>query len=68
MQNRQARDSAAWLGKLKPGSVITQRGWVGREAGEVQEGADTGEPVADSCWCVAETNTVPIILQLKVNK
>ena len=42
--DRLLRDSGA-----PTGSVTAQRGRVGREAGEGQEGADTGEPVADSC-------------------
>ena len=27
------------------------------DAKEVQEGGDTCVPMADSCWCMAETNT-----------
>ena len=36
---------------------------------EVQEGGDICIPVADSCGCMAETNTIKeaIILQLKID-
>ena len=32
---------------------VTRRGWE-----EVQEGGSMCIPRADSCWCMAETNTV----------
>ena len=37
---------------------------------DVQEGGDRCVPMADSCKCMAETNTIckAIILQLKLNK
>ena len=36
---------------------------------EVHEGGDIDIPMANLCWCVAETNTVLlIILQLKINE
>ena len=34
-------------------------GWDGMEGGkETQEGGDIGIPMADSCWCMAETKRV----------
>ena len=40
-------------------SLTTWRGWDEVEGGrEVQEGGDVCMPMADSCCCVAETNTV----------
>ena len=36
---------------------------------EVHEGGGIDIPMANLCWCVAETNTVLlIILQLKINE
>ena len=44
--------------------------WDGVGGGrEVHEGGDLDIPMANLCWCVAETNTVLlIILQLKINE
>ena len=45
-----------WLRELKPGLCNNLEGWGG-EGGrrEVQEGGDICKPMADSCWCMAET-------------
>ena len=44
---------AVWLKELKPRGV----GWVGGGR-EVQEGLDMFIPMANSCWHMAETNTI----------
>ena len=50
---------AVWLKELKPGLCNNLEGWDGEGGGrEVQEGGDICIPMADSCWCVAETNTI----------
>ena len=41
-------------GNANWGSETTQRGGMGWEG---QEGGHRGLPVADSCWCMAETST-----------
>ena len=48
----------AWRGKQKFSSQWQPRGmgWKGRGR-EVHKGGDTCLPMADSCWCTAETNT-----------
>ena len=41
------------------GALYQPRGVGGEGDGrEVQEGGDICIPVADSCWCMAETNTI----------
>ena len=50
---------AIWLRELKPGLCNNLEGWdVEGEGKDVQEGGDIGRPMADSCWCLAETNTI----------
>ena len=50
---------AVWLRKLKQGLCINLVGWDGEGDGrEVQKGEDICIPMADSCWCVAETSTI----------
>ena len=48
------------------GSLASLIAWSEREG---QEGGDIRITMADSCWCMAETNTIykAIILQLKIN-
>ena len=41
--------------ELKPVLLDNQEGWVGWEGGSRGR---SRIPVTDSCWCVAETNTV----------
>ena len=49
---------ALWLRELKPGLCKNLQGSDGERGGrEVQEGEDVYIPVADSHWCIAETNT-----------
>ena len=50
---------AVWCRELKPCAHWQPRGWegVGRGGREVQDGGDICIPVADSCCCMAETNT-----------
>ena len=48
-----------WVRELKPGLCNNLEGWdVEGEGKDVQEGGDIGRPMADSCWCLAETNTI----------
>ena len=50
---------AVWLRELKPGLCDNLEGWDGVGGrSEIQEGRDMYVPMADSCWCVAETKTV----------
>ena len=51
---------AVWLGKLHLVLCDNLKGWDGLRGGtEVQEGGDICIIlVADSCWCIAETNTI----------
>ena len=43
---------------LKPGLCNNPVGWDGEGGGkDVQERGDIGISIADSCWCLAETNT-----------
>ena len=59
---------AIWLKELKPGPCNNLEGWDGEGGGRGgQEQGDICIPMADSCWCFAETNTIlkAIILQLK---
>ena len=38
---------------------INLEGWGGEGDGrEVQKGGDVSTPMADSCWCLAETNKI----------
>ena len=46
---------AVWLRELKPGLCSHLEGWDG-EGGS--EGGGICLPMADSCWFVAETNTI----------
>ena len=44
---------------IQSGAPQQPKGWGGEGSGrEVQEGGDIGVPVADSCWCLAETNII----------
>ena len=56
------REFAVWLRELKPlkqGLCNNLEEWDGAEDGrEVQEGGDICVAVADSCWCLAETNKI----------
>jgi len=62
---------AVWPRELKQGIHNNLEWWYG-EGGrkEVQEGGDVGILLADSCWCLMETNTIckAIILQLKISE
>ena len=50
---------AAWLRELRSGLYNNLEGWDGGGGGrELQEGGDIGIPMSDSCWCLAETNTI----------
>ena len=50
---------AVCLRELKQGLCINLEEWDGEGDGrEVQEGGDICTPRADSCCCVAETNTI----------
>ena len=50
---------AVWLRELKLGLCNNLEGWDEKEDGkEVQERGDICIPMADSCWCLAETNTI----------
>ena len=41
--------------------------WDGEGGGrEVQEGRDIGIPMPDSCWCLAETNTILLTNYLSI--
>ena len=47
------------LGKLKQGLCINLEGWEWEGDGrEVSGGGDICIPMADSCWCLAETNKI----------
>ena len=47
---------AVWLRELKLGLCDNLEEWDGMRGGkEVQEGGDICKPMADSCWCMAET-------------
>ena len=53
------RAFALWLRELKLGLCKNLEGCNGNEDGkEVQEGGDICIPMADSCWCLAQTNTI----------
>ena len=48
---------AVWQ-RAQPSALDNLEGWDGVEGGsEVPEAADI-VPTADSCWCMAETNTI----------
>ena len=50
---------AVWLRELKLGLCNNLEGWDGERGGkDVQEGGDIGIPMADSCWYLAEINTI----------
>ena len=50
---------SVWFTELKPGFYNNLEGWYGEGGGrEVQEGEDGCIPMADSFWCLAETNTI----------
>ena len=60
---------AGWLRELKPELCDNLEGWDAVGSGrEVQKGGDIGIPMADSCWCMAGTNTIfkAIIFQLNI--
>ena len=47
------------VGSSNQGLCDNLEGWDGVESGrEVLEGGDIYIPMADSCWCMAETNTI----------
>ena len=49
---------AVWLRELKRVLFDNLEGWGGMGGGrEVQKGGDICIPMADSCRCMAETNT-----------
>ena len=49
---------SVWIRELKPGVRDNLEAWDGVGGGrEVQEGGNICRPMADSCWCMAETNT-----------
>ena len=53
-------ESTVRLRELKPGLSNNLEGWDGEGGGrDVQVGGDRGQPMADSCWCLVETNTIP---------
>ena len=50
---------AVWLRELKPGLGNNSAGWDGEGGGrDVQVGRDMDKPMADSCWCLVETNVI----------
>ena len=50
---------ALWCREFSPVLCDNLEGWDRVGCGkEVQEGVDICIPVADSCWCMAETNTI----------
>ena len=50
---------AIWLKELKLGLGNILEGWDGEEGGrDVHVEGDMGKPMADSCWCLVETNTI----------
>ena len=50
---------SVWLRELKPGLCNNLEGWDGEGGGtEIQEGRDIDKPMADSYWCLIETNTI----------
>ena len=51
-----------WLKEFKLGFSDNVEGWDGAGG---SSGRGHGKPMADSCWCLVETNT--IILQFKIN-
>ena len=56
---KQQWEFAAWLRKLKPGFCDNLEGCTGVGVGkEIQEGGHICIPMAESCWCMAETNMI----------
>ena len=54
-----ANGNAVWLKEFKLGLGNNLEGWDGEGGGrDVQVGGDLGKPMADSRWCMAETNTI----------
>ena len=50
---------AVWLRELKPGLCDNLVGWHGEGGGrKFLEGGNIYTSMADSCWCLAETNTI----------
>ena len=50
---------AVWCKDLKPSALWQSGGWQGVGGGsEFQEGGDICIPITDSCWGMAETNTI----------
>ena len=54
------REFAVWLRELTQGLCDRLKAGMGREVGgrEVQEGGDTGVPMADPCWCITENHKI----------
>ena len=51
--------SAIWLRELQPGLCNNLQGWDGEGGGkEAQKEEDICTPMADSCWYMAEINTI----------
>ena len=47
------------LRELKPGLSNNLEKWVGAGGGRAAHvGGDMAKPMADACWCLAETNTI----------
>ena len=50
---------AVWLRELKPGLGNNPERWDWEGGGrDVQVGGDMDKPMADSCWCLVETNAI----------
>ena len=50
---------AIWLRELNPGPGNHLEVWDGEGSGrDVQGRGDMGKPMADACWCLAETNVI----------
>ena len=49
-----------WLGELKPGLCDSLEGWDGEGGGRELHGRGHrfSKPMADSCWCLVETNAI----------
>ena len=55
------QEFALWLKELKLGLGNNLEWWDEEEGGrEGQDGEDFAISMADSCWCLAETNTITI--------
>ena len=50
---------SVWHRELKLGLANNLEGWDGEGGGrDFQVGRDLGKPMADSYWCLLETNTI----------